>query len=36
MFTLTATVEYIVIALACALLYGLCTFKILGALPQAG
>lgn len=36
MFTLTATVEYIVIALACALLYGLCTFKILGALQQAG
>ena len=32
MFTLTATVEYIVIAL----LYGLCTFKILGALQQAG
>ena len=36
MFTLTATVEYIIVALACALLYGLCTFKILGALQQAG
>lgn len=36
MFTLSATVEYIVVALACALLYGLCTFKILGALQQAG
>ena len=36
MFSLTATVEYVIVALACALLYALCTFKILGALQQAG
>lgn len=36
MFTLTATFEYIAVALACALLYGLCSFKILGALQQSG
>ena len=34
MFTLTAIVEYVVIALACALLYGLCSFTVLGALQQ--
>ncbi len=36
MFTLTAVTEYIVIAVACGLLYALCSFPLLGALQQAG
>ena len=36
MFTITAIAEYIVIALAAALLYGMCVFNVLGALQQAG
>ena len=36
MFTLTAIVEYIVVAIAAALLYALCTRRLLGALQQAG
>ena len=36
MFTMTAIAEYIVIALAAALLYGMCAFNVLGALQQAG
>lgn len=36
MFTLTAIVEYIVVALAAALLYALCTHRLMGALQQAG
>lgn len=36
MFTITAIAEYIVIALAAALLYGMCAFNVLGALQQAG
>lgn len=36
MFTLTAIVEYIVVALAAALLYALCTRRLLGALQQGG
>ena len=36
MFTLTAVIETIAVALACALLYGLCLRTALGALQQAG
>ena len=36
MFTLTAIIEYVIISLACALLFALCSFTLLGALQQAG
>ena len=36
MFTLPAIVEYLIVAACAALLLGLCTFKLLGALQQAG
>ncbi len=36
MFTLTAIVEYVAVSLAAALLYALCTRRLLGALQQAG
>lgn len=36
MFSLNAIIEYIIIAMASALLYGVCVFKPLGALQQAG
>ena len=36
MFTLTAIMEYVIVSLACALLFALCSFTLLGALQQAG
>lgn len=36
MFTLTAIAEYVIVAVATALLFALCTFTPLGALQQAG